>query len=86
MATLTVTGDPTGVAPLKTVKVSVPSLTTPAALKTVAFSVTFCAPELKVAPAVAAAVVVVAALMIRVWLESVEALMLALPLKSTSKV
>ena len=40
-ATLTVTGVPTAVEPLKMVKVSVPSLTVPAALVIVALSVTF---------------------------------------------
>ncbi len=60
--TLTVTGVPTGVVPLRMVKVSVPSLTVPAALVTVALRVTFCAAALKVAEALAAAVAVAAAL------------------------
>ena len=63
--TLTVTGVPIGVVPLRMVKVSVPSLTVPAALVTVALSVTFWPPPLKVAEALAAAVAVAAALIIR---------------------
>ena len=53
------------------VNVSVPSFTTPAALVMVALSVTFWPPPLKVAEALAAAVAVAAALMIRTWLVSV---------------
>ena len=50
--------------PLRIVKVSVPSLTTPAALVTVALSVHF-ADVLKVTEALAAAVAVAAALTVR---------------------
>ena len=53
------------------VNVSVPSLTVPAALVTVALSVTFWSAPLKVAEALAAAVAVAAALMVRDWLLSV---------------
>ena len=55
------------------VKVSVPSSTTPAGLVMVALRVTFCAPPLKVAEALAAAVAVAAALMTSVWLGVGEA-------------
>ena len=51
--------------PLRIVKVSVPSLTVPAELVMVAFSVTFWRTELKVAEALAAAVAVAAAMIVR---------------------
>jgi hypothetical protein len=53
-----VVGLPTGVAPWRTVKMTLPSLTVPPAELTVAVNVTFCAPLLNVAVAFAAAVVV----------------------------
>ena len=55
-ATLTVTGSPMIVVPLRMVKVSDPSSTVPAALVTVALSGTSCGPLTKVTDAVAAAV------------------------------
>ncbi len=74
------TGEPIMVVPLRMVKVSVPSLTVPAALVMVALRVTFCAPPLKVAEALAAAVAVAAALTSSVWLVSVEPRKLVVPL------
>ena len=62
------------------VKVSVPSLTVPAALVMVALSVTFWPRPLKVAEALAAAVAVAAALIIRSWLLSVKPRKLVVPL------
>ena len=58
--TLPMTEVPTGVEPLKSVKVTFPSLTVPAGLVTVAPRVTFCAAALKVAEAAEAVVVVMA--------------------------
>ena len=52
------------VVPMRMVKVSVPSSTAPAGLVMVALRVTFWAPTLKVAEALAVAVAVAAALMI----------------------
>ena len=69
-ATLTVIGAPIGVVPLRIVKVSVPSLTVPAGLVTVALSGTFCATPMNGAEALAAAVAVAAAPTIRLWLLS----------------
>ena len=62
---------PIDVVPLRMVKVSVPSSTVPAVLVTVALSVTFWPHRLKVAEALAAAVAVAAALIVRSWLVSV---------------
>ena len=61
-------------------KVSDPSPTAPAALVTVALSVTSCAPVLKATEALAAAVAVAAALMVSVWLVSVYPRKLVVPL------
>ena len=44
LTTLTVTGEPTGVEPARIVNVSVPSLTVPLELVTVALRLTVCAP------------------------------------------
>ena len=62
--TLTVTGVPITVVPSRIVKVSVPSLTTPAGLLTVAVRGTSCGDELKITEALAAAVAVAAALIV----------------------
>ena len=61
-------------------KVSVPSLTVPAGLVTVALSGTVEPPTLNVAEALAAAVALAAALTTRVWPESVKPRKLAVPL------
>ncbi len=72
------------VVPLRMVKVSVPSLTVPAALVMVALSVTFWPVPLKVAEALAAAVALAAALIVRSWLVSVSPLKLVVPLYTAS--
>ena len=64
-ATFAITGVPIGVMPLRIVKVSVPSLTVPAELLTVALSGTFCAALLKGTEALGAVVVVVAGVTVR---------------------
>ena len=59
------------VVPLRMVNVSVPALTVPDGLVTVAFKVTVWLTLLKVVEAVAAAVVAAAGLMVKLWLSSV---------------
>ena len=82
LATLTVTGLPMAVAPCKTVKVSVPRFTVPAGLFTVALSVTVWLPELNPVEALAAAVLLETAPMVRACVLSVAGLKLAVPLKT----
>jgi hypothetical protein len=65
-----VTGDPIVVPPCDTVNVTLPALTAPAPLVTVADNVTFWLLELKLAEAFTAAVVVAAAVTNSVWVLS----------------
>ncbi len=69
-ATLTVTGSPIGVVPLRMVKVSVPSSTVPPVLVMVALRVMVWSVVLKVVVALVAAVVVAAAPTVSDWLVS----------------
>ncbi len=80
LTTLTVIAEPMTVVPLRMVKVSVPLLTVPAALVTVALSATVWAPELKVAEALAAAVALAAALTVKWCVLSVKPRKSAVPL------
>jgi hypothetical protein len=75
-----VTGVPIVVPPFETVNVTVPALTVPAPLVTLADKVTFCAAVLNVTVAFAPAVVVADALMVRVCVASLLPSRFAVPL------
>ena len=78
--TLTVTELPTGVVPLRIVKVSVPSLTVPAGLVIVALSVTSWSRGTEGRRGMLVAVVEAAALTVEVWLSSLDPPKSAVPL------